>query len=311
MGSTLPMPIHNHFKFLTMKNLLMTLLCLFSIITLQAQDTPTPKKAKKEQKIKLAEEETEPLRGKKGQLILPEKGNIGLSVNVVPLFHWLGNSFNANSSNLYASGNRFFNILGSSVIMGRWMTSDKNALRVALGFGHNHLYDVYHYNDQVVDTRTGSVGAYVLNIGAERRGGKGRLQGYYGIDFIVGLRTEGANVYTYGNNFSSSNPNLISTNWGSNIRGNDRVLTQDTKVTVSAGIRPFVGVEYFLAPKISIGAEFGGSFVYSGTFRAKETIELYTGSASSVVREQYTGGGSQFNAYMDNMGGAIFMNFYF
>lgn len=295
-----------------MKNLLMPLLCLFLTIALQAQDKSTPQKAKKEPKIKLAEEQTEPLRGKNGQLILPKKGNIGLSVNIVPLFHWLGNSFNGNIVNLYASENKFFNILGSSVIMGRWMTSDKNAFRIALGFGHNHLYDKRHYNDQIVDTRAGSIGSYVLNIGAERRVGKGRLQGYYGIDFIVGLKTVGANTYTYGNSYSPSNPSPASTNWGNNIPSiSSRVLTEDTKVTLSTGIRPFVGVEYFLAPKISIGAEFGGSFIYSGTFRAKQTVEVYTGAASSVVREQYTGGGSQFSAYMDNMGGAIFMNFYF
>lgn len=298
-----------------MKNLLMTLLCLCLTISLQAQDQPTPsttKEAEKEKKIKLIDEETEPLRGKRGQLILPEKGNIGLSVNVVPLFHWLGNSFNANASNLYASGNRFFNILGSSVIMGRHMMSDKNALRVALGFRHHHAYEERAHNHQIIDTRTGSIGSYVLNIGAERRVGKGRLQGYYGLDFIVGLRTEGANVYTYGNSFSPSNPNPSSTDWGGNIIGNDRVLIEETRVTVSAGIRPFVGLEYFVAPKISIGAEFGGSLIYSGTFDSKTTLETYiSGAATSSTREFYIGGASQFNAYMDNMGGAIFMNFYF
>ena len=52
-----------------------------------------------------AQEDTEePLKGKNGQLILPESGEIGLGVNMIPFVNWFGNAFNANTNNQFASG---------------------------------------------------------------------------------------------------------------------------------------------------------------------------------------------------------------
>ena len=60
-----------------MKKVLLLVVCSFLFFGANAQD--------------------EPLTGEKGQLILPEAGDIGLGVNMIPFFNWFGNSFNNNS----------------------------------------------------------------------------------------------------------------------------------------------------------------------------------------------------------------------
>ncbi|MGH1339142.1 MAG: hypothetical protein ACRBFS_23700 [Aureispira sp.] len=304
-----------------MKKSLVALLCLLLTIGAQAQDKTTIKKPKKEKKIKLVEEETEPLRAKNGQLIVPQAGSFGVGVNVVPFFHWAGNFFNANGNNLFASSGRLFDRLGSSVIMGRYFVNNTTTTRVALGFRVTNITETNYVNrdgflgsdDETADTRTIGQGNYVLSLGYEKRVGKKRLRGYYGVDFLFGFRNDGAYIYTYGNSYRVSNPTPTTTNWGGNFwGGNTRVLSQNTRVTWSVGVRPFLGVEYFFAPRLSVGAEFGGTLVYSGTIRSNRIVEVYTlGDASSSTEEESIGGNGSFNAYLDTMGGAIFMNVYF
>ena len=293
-------------------------------IGVQAQEKTSSEKTKttkKEKKIKGVEEETEPLRAKNGQLVLPEKGSFGVGVNVVPLLHWLGNTFNANSNNTYASSGRLGQALGSSVIMGRYFLSNKTALRIALGFKVANVTETRYVtrdgylgtDNEVGDTRTIAQGKYVLSLGYEGRVGKKRLRGYYGVDFLVGFRNDGAYIYQYGNSYTKSNSTPTTTNWGGNVfSNNERVLSQNTRVTLSAGVRPFLGVEYFFAPHVSVGAEFGGTLVYSGTIRSNRIIEVYTsGEESAGTREESIGGRGRFDAYLDTVGGAIFMSFYF
>lgn len=307
-----------------MKKSLLALLCLLLTIGVHAQEKTTSEKAnttKKEKKVKVLEEEAEPLRAKNGQLIIPEKGRFGVGVNVVPFMHWLGNTFNANSNNTYASSGRLGHMLGSSVIMARYFLSDKTALRIALGFNVANVTETRYVvrdgylgtDNEVADTRTIAQGKYVLSLGYEGRVGKKRLRGYYGVDFLVGFKNDGAYVYQYGNDYRKTNSMPTTTNWGGNVfSSNERVLSQNTRVTLSAGVRPFLGVEYFFAPHVSVGAEFGGTLVYSGTIRSNRIIEVYTsGEESAGTREESIGGSGRFDAYLDTMGGAIFMSFYF
>lgn len=298
----------------------MALLCLFSTVALQAQDTAAPKKTKKEKKVKLLTEPQEPLRAKNGQLILPEKGEIGLSMNVIPFFLWFGNSFNASTNNTYASRGRFFNTLGTTVVMGRYMISDNTAARLSFGMSILDVNQTRYVRfdgsndpeEQVADTRTGGDGNYVLSLGLEKRRGKGRLRGYYGAELLLRFRTRGAYEYTYGNKYTATNISPTSTSWGSNIINSQRrILSEQTSVTLGVGVRPFVGIEFFVAPKISIGGEFGLAMVLNGRFKSDRTIEHYTGGSISSRREEEIAGESDFSVNLDSNSGAIFMNFYF
>lgn len=284
-----------------MKKLLM--LCLLSILAFGANA-----------------QDAEPLTGKKGQPILPEKGDIGLGVNMIPFFNWFGNAFNANSNNMYAGDNKFFRIFGNSVIMGKYMLSDKSAVRVNFGFNVGSVHESMYVQDDasnnaldmVLDSRKQDYGDYTLALGYEMRRGKGRIQGYFGADVIFQVRQASGFAYTYGNNFADANVIPTSHNWGTNVNGNRRTLLDESRTTFGAGLRGFIGVEYFVAPKFSIGCEFGWGFMVNGTFESTKSEEFYESvTSTTMIENTKTAGSVSFNAGVDNLNGVVFMFFYF
>lgn len=89
--------------------------------------------------------------------------------------------------------------------------------------------------------------------------------------------------------------------------------------TNAIGLRAFVGVEYYIAPKICFGTEFGYGFAYSTKSEGSRSVELYN---SGLVHEDGTIGGvdeqkvifgksSEFNISTDNFNGALYLMFYF
>ena len=286
-------------KTYVMKKVLLLVVCSFLFFGANAQD--------------------EPLTGKKGQLILPETGDIGLGVNMIPFFDWFGNSFNNSTNNTYASSNKFFNVFGNSVIMGKYMLSEKTAIRAHFGFNLSSTAENVYVRDNasnnpvdmVLDTRKRDQGHYTLALGYEMRRGKGRIQGYYGADLIFRLQ-QISNIYSYGNGYSTTNIAPTSTNFGGNINGLDRMLADGGNTTFGVGIRGFVGVEYFVAPKLSLGVEFGWGLALNSTFEStasSEYFDVVTGEAG--IKNEVQGSTTVFSAGVDNMNGAVFMNFYF
>ena len=76
------------------------------------------------------------------------------------------------------------------------------------------------------------------------------MQGYYGADAMLFLEG-GSTTNTYGND-------IVRTQEAS------RSLKSKDGLTLGLGARGFLGAEYFFAPKMSVGAEFGyGLSVYS------------------------------------------------
>lgn len=262
----------------------------------------------------------DPLVGKKGQLLLPEAGDIGLGVNMIPFFNWFGNAFNANTNNQFASNNKFFSIFGNSVVMGKYMLTDKTAIRVNFGFNLTSTTENKYVQDdtsndpfaKVMDSRKADNGHYTIALGYEMRRGKGRIQGYYGADLMIRVQQSSGFAYTYGNGFGQTNVVPTAHNWGSNIISNKRVLSDGGTTIFGIGVRGFIGVEYFVAPKLSIGCEFGWGLSVNSTFGSKNATEHYDASESSVVIENNkTAGATTFSAGVDNMNGAVFMMFYF
>lgn len=284
-----------------MKKIVLLLVCSFFMVNAHAQDG-------------------EPLTGKKGQLILPEAGDIGLGVNMIPFFNWFGNSFNNNANNTYASSNKFFNVFGNSVLMGKYMLSEKSAVRIHFGFNLNSVNENQYVRDNssnnpmdmVLDSRKRDNGHYTLALGYEMRRGKGRIQGYYGADIIFRLQQGTGFEYSYGNGYSNANAVPTSYDWGTNINGNRRVLTEGSSTTFGVGLRGFVGVEYFVAPKLSCGVEFGWGVALNSTFESTTSSEYYeVSTGTTMIENTTTGAVTAFSAGVDNMNGAVFMFFYF
>lgn len=262
----------------------------------------------------------EPLLGKKGQEILPQKGDIGLGVNLIPFLYWAGNSFNGNANNTYAIEDKFFSVFGNSVLIGKYMLTDKTALRLAWGinFGHS-VKDQYVQDDalnnpnaMVKDSRTLNWSRASIALGYEMRRGKRRLQGFWGVDLRVRYNKDNDYIYTYGNGYSLSNLVPTSYDWGNNLNVNKRTITHTGANIWGVGLRGFLGAEYFIAPKFCIGAEFGWGVSYRHSLAVTITEEYYDVNTQALaIDKNYIAATNTVSAGVDNFDGTVYLMFFF
>lgn len=176
-------------------------------------------------------------KSKKGENYLPETGDWAISFNANGVFKYLGNTFNGNLDNQAPSlsspeGNSF---------VGKKFITDKSAYRVVVDLGY------YSTKQPILDTSdnkivTFGVTTFNLNLGVgkEWRKGKTRLQGLYGIDGLLTMQ-------------SGSQKKTIK-----DATTNAFIESAELEVSPFYGVRiqGFVGGEYFIFPKFSLGAQY-------------------------------------------------------
>ncbi len=154
----------------------------------------------------------------------------------------------------------------------------------------------------VLDKVKLSYAQFYLSLGMETRRGHGRVQGYYGTDLFIVINNGTSNTpnetYTYGNDFSSTNTNPITTT-DFLTSSSSPVFARKTEFNkgfdFGIGARGFVGVEYFFAPKISIGGELGWGISYVFASESEQIIEGWDNVSGSVKTETYKiAGANQF-----------------
>ena len=140
----------------------------------------------------------------------------------------------------------------AGVITGSYMKTANTAYRGKLA--------INYANSSIDSTKTQSSG---VNVGAGilKYRGKTRLQGYYGAELGLGFSNGKVTV----NSTETKAPNTIGVN-----------------------ARAFVGAQYFFAPKMSIGTEYG----WGPAFNKSDD-------------------NSSFNLGVDNMGGSIYLSLFF
>ena len=136
-----------------------------------------------------------------------------------------------------------------------------------------------------------------LAAGIEMRKGKTRLQGYYGGEAGLYLNM-GREKFTYGNALVASTTGSAQVNVSAaddftgasnvnasapiqGITGSARATEIKNGTTISFGVRGFIGAEYFVLPKMSIGGEFGWGLGLSSTGKSKTTWESVGGPATA------------------------------
>jgi hypothetical protein len=265
------------------------------------------------------------LTSKKGEPILPEAEDWAISLDANPIFTFVGNAFNGNTSNA-APGVNWLN--GNQTIIGKKFIDEKSAYRVLVRLGFTNQTTKAMIADASVTTpptypaapamkedkwssKNTNIG---IGVGKEFRRGKTRLQGYYGADAMLWVSMS-SNKYTYGNSLSTAAPVVTvanSTNFGSNITtdpyGNAaRVLKSKSGMTLGIGVRGFIGAEYFLFPKISIGAEYGWGIGFQMTGKSKRDVESIGGTPATVgTISTENSGSSKFGFDTDLNQGTIF-----
>lgn len=288
------------------KNILLVLMLLGSFLTVQAQDS---------------------IVTKKGKPILPKSGDLAVGLNASTFLTYAGNMFNGDWDNGSPSAN-FLNgsNLGGQAVYFKYFIDDDRAIRVAFeatttrSLNKRYVFDYAARvedplsNDMVIDTRNYKNSDYQIGLGYEMRRGRSRLQGFYGGGVVLGFGGQ-TSTYEYANPFSelytSPVTNDYTYNFGSNINGDRRMLTDENNRYVSVGLGGFIGVEYFFAPCISLGAELGWGINFAKNFKELDTYEEWTGTEAEEIKVESDAGGRNFYTGTADPSANLFFMFHF
>ncbi|HEX5003376.1 MAG TPA: hypothetical protein VFW78_12850 [Bacteroidia bacterium] len=264
--------------------------------------------------VVLAQDE---MTSKKGTPILPEVGDYWIGVDAVPFLDYFGNLMNSGNS----APSWDFTNSGMAITGG--MVKDANTSyrgKIRLGIGSNKVnYSTDNDattdpNDQSFDEAKTSSNNILLGAGIQKNRGKGRLRGLYGAEAYL-MFGGGKTTYSYANAYSATNTNPSSGIPGQN-GANPRTTESKNGSMFGFGVRSFVGVEYFFAPKMSVAGEFGWGLAISSTGEGEVSQEgwdptLNSGAGGVTSSSSKTGKSSSFGFDTDNSGGSIILSFYF
>lgn len=173
------------------------------------------------------------LKSKRGEDFLPKKGDWAISFDGTQMFNYVGRVFTSGNN---APNVNFFD---GNKIIGKKFTSNTEALRASARLGFN--------SNSTNNGPKSSSFDLELGLGKEWRKGSTRLQGYYGADAML----------MFGTGTKNEQANGDYTKTGSSF---------------GIGARGFIGAEYFLFPKISIGAEYGWGLVFRATGKSEQKV---------------------------------------
>lgn len=277
--------------------------------------------------------ESSSVLSKKGYPLLPETGEWGLGISADPFLRYAGNFLSGSTStNIEPNFTYPESVIGNNIaLFGKKIIDANTAYRARfnVGVGQNINKAVIGQN---VTTPDPSAPAFVddwqkvnfttvvFSGGYEKRRGNSRVQGIYGGEVVLGLTGNKA-VYQYGNTMNLEFNAPITNNFGNNILAGSTAATSSRKTeekfgtSFLVGARGFVGVEYFFAPKMSIGGEFGYMIGYrtiGKTYITSESWDSAAGAVRTIKTERYDNGGFQsLGIGLDNLNGTINLMFYF
>jgi hypothetical protein len=238
------------------------------------------------------------LTSKKGETFLPESGDWSIGIDATPVLNYVGNMFNGNTFNNAPTWNH---LNANQTIIGKMYTSETSAYRAILRIGMTSTTMTAMTGSATAPAPTFPTpptmvedkfknGSHFIGLGGglEWRRGKTRLQGFYGFDGMLSIAGS-SQKYEYGNALSatvtanSGNETNWAANGGNNLTtdtyGNGaRVTEWKSGMSFGIGVRGFVGAEYFIIPKLSIGAEFGWGIGYVMTGASSTTTESVGGT---------------------------------
>lgn len=262
-------------------------------------------------------EEKPVLTNKRGVRILPQAGEMGIGVSATPFLSYFGNMFTSNGTNNAPT----FMSKGAGLNF-KFFTTDNQAIRagVTLNYGNDYFYGYPQGNagvgTTVMDQKRVSDQLFGINIGYEWRRGMGRLQGFAGVQLGASYSRQ-KTVYSYGNDFSATHTTPYSWNFNTNqqFQATERTLETAGAPNISVGLMGFVGVEYFFAPKMSIGGELGLGLGYVNQGDSEFKSQSWDAANAKVVETKV----KRHDPNVANDGfvlstmtqGNIFLSFYF
>lgn len=252
---------------------------------------------------------------------LPKKGDFSIGFDAIPFAEYLGNIFNNTQNNSVGA-----DFVGSNQqIFGKYFLSDDMAVRGRLRLMQDITTDrnrvmldnqpVPDPNVEVTDEWTETSTFVRLGGGIEFRKGEGRLIGIYGgeVSFLYGTASTD---YDYGNPITAGNQTPTTTpGMGlTQVNGGrfERLVEEQNNRQIGAGLNGFAGIEYFVAPKISVSAEFTLGVDFIKDYREQDVYQYWDSGSNSVeTRRSVFEGGNSLTVFTGNYGGSINLMFYF
>lgn len=261
------------------------------------------------------------LTSKKGENYLPEAGDWAIGIDAVPMLNYIGNFFGKANDNNNAGSIWDFNNT-NMLIQGKYFVEEGKAYRAGIRLGFGSEKSSVMVGDRasaapatnpwpaqpamVENTMKAGSTNIAISAGMEMRKGTTRLQGFYGAEVAIGLMST-SEKYTYGNALTESTAAVpVVVTGDDNFGGNTTVVTDGIGNAATArmienksglgfglGLRAFIGAEYFILPKLSLGGEFGWGLVMTMSGKASttwETVGTVDGAAAASVQTIETEG---------------------
>ncbi len=273
---------------------------------------------------------------------LPKAGDFAISVSADPFTSFIGNMLNNSLTNGINSfgGDPYLidgnpNTLRNTIsISGKYMLTDNLGVRVNLGWIHDADTRNFYVQDDaalaanplsqqnVVDSYMTRSSGGSFSAAVEYRVGKGRVQGVFGGGLLYAFSYD-RSKYEYGNAITSMNQQpTVSNDMTGAIMRNDipdgfsymRYLSKfgDTP-TNYFGLVAFAGIEWFVAPRISLGGEVNLAAVFNWTKATYYTAEGFNtvSGAPETWTELLSPKSTGFHFGTGNIGQNISVTFYF
>lgn len=255
---------------------------------------------------------------------------MGVAAN--PFLSYAGNALNGNTFNTTSFGfvSNPANIGNNLAVFGKYVKNESTHYRARFNVSANTVIDKVVVTENQLnpqpgfpafteDWRNTSSQTVILAAGIEKRRGSTRLQGFYGAEVVLGY--SGQNVeFQYGNPISADFTSPTTNNFGNNVSGftpdGDIIRATNRKIgrNFMVGARGFIGVEYFFAPRISLGGEFGYMLAVRTAGRTLTETENWNNDINGVLTtniDSYTSGPTTIGIGLDNLTGSINLLFYF
>ena len=271
-----------------------------------------------------------PIVSKNGTPILPEEKDWAIGFDAAPFFDVIkglfGNSDSSSSDYTKFTKDHPLTIYGKLVRKNNtiWRGSarihygsDKTNYVTYLDSADGSSFLTPQFgNDVVKESHQG----ITLGFGIEKRRGKGRVQGYYGPEVMVGF-SSGKMTVSYANEITADNQTPTISPAIQIQPNNLRITEINTGSQFNINLRGFIGVEYFFMAKSSIGAELGWGLGFTTSGEPNTKVEYWdpnlNSGAGGVNRQTIPGDNfavgktTSFNLDTDNAYGAINLFFYF
>lgn len=254
---------------------------------------------------------------KKGYHVLPQKGDFAIGIDATPFFDYVIGLLEPADAPTFEGYN------GS--LYGKYFLTDRSAVRLRFNVGVLSNKTKYKVQDDegvkatppildatTYDSQTVNGSSFGLFGGYEYRRGYGRLQGYVGGEFGLFFTTR-KYEYEWGNAMTMENPRPSSAPaWAPFPESRTMWLKEGSTFGLQLGA--FVGVEFFIARKISMGGELALNLKFSSSGQSMTEVQTFNALLHRVelTEQRYgTNGGGRSWDFRTPVKGNIFFMFHF